>query len=41
MPIYNKHNLLRHTYLAYLCGYLKAHFPETYQKHRKKYPDHL
>lgn len=38
---YNKHNLLRHTYLAYLCGYLKAHFPETYQKHRRKYNKEL
>ena len=35
--IYNRHNTLRHTYLAYLCGYLKAHFPETYQKYRRKY----
>lgn len=38
---YNKHNLLRHTYLAYLCGYLKAHFPEIYQKHRRKYNKEL
>ena len=28
-------------YLAYISTYLKAHFPETYQNHRKKYPDHL
>lgn len=35
--LFNKHNLLRHTYLAYLCGYLKAHFPDTYQKYRRKY----
>ena len=39
--IYNRHNTLRHTYLAYLCGYLKAHFPETYQKHRRKYNKEL
>ena len=35
--IYDKHNCLRRTYLAYLCGYLKAHFPETYQKYRLEY----
>lgn len=32
---------LSSTYLAYISSYLKAHFPETYQNHRKKYPDHL
>lgn len=32
---------LSSTYLAYISTYLKAHFPETYQNHRKKYPDHL
>lgn len=37
----DKSFFLRNIYFAYLCGYLKAHFPETYQKHRKKYPDHL
>ena len=39
--IYNKHNLLRHTYLAYLCGYLKAHFLETYRKYRREYDKRL
>lgn len=31
---------LSSTYLTYIGTYLKAHFPETYQKHRKKYPEH-
>lgn len=39
--IYNRHNALRHTYLAYLCGYLKVHYHETYRKYRREYDKKL
>lgn len=34
-------DILSSVYLAYISTYLKAHYPEIYQKHRKKYPEHL
>ena len=35
--IFDKCACLRRTYFTYVCGYLMAHFPETYLKYRRKY----